>query len=142
MLDWIHEAEVENGKHTEHSPVTSEGLAEVENTSLRCVVSRLKEGEKRALVGDTNEGRKMQTYLIERDVDNVSRDGGGSDEGSGSLSLKDGADSLGSEEDGVEVDVLDLAPFLNGKLVNTTGTSDTSLISTNQQSVERFYSRT
>ena len=51
--------------------------------------------------------------MIEGNVDDVSRDGGSSDEGTGSLLFEDGTNSLGSEEDRVEVDVLDLAPFLN-----------------------------
>jgi len=65
--------------------------------------------------------------LIEGNVDDVSRDGGSSDEGTGSLLFEDGTNSLGSEEDRVEVDVLDLAPFLNGKLVDSTRSSDTGL---------------
>lgn len=67
--------------------------------------------------------RWVQAHLVEGNVDDVSRDRGSSDERTGTLGLEDGADSLGSVEDRVEVDGLDLAPFLNGELVDTARSS-------------------
>jgi len=60
-------------KLTEHSPVTSEGLAEVEDTSFRGVVGRLKKKVKSDQVENCRK-RNLRTHLIEGNVDDVSGD--------------------------------------------------------------------